>query len=67
MVRVTSRANGKVHDLPVIDLGPAKHTKNALDLTIAAARLFDPGASATKFEMQCDYRILGGAQYVRRA
>ncbi len=62
-VRVTS--NGKSVDLPVIDLGPAKKTGNAIDLTIAAARLFDPSATATRFEMRCDYRILGGAKYLQ--
>lgn len=63
LVRVT---RGEVSaDLPVIDLGPAKRTGNALDLTIAAARLFNPEASATNFEMRCEYRILGGAKYAK--
>lgn len=60
-VRVT--AGGVSHDFPVIDIGPAKRTGNALDLTIAAARMFNPKASATNFELRCDYRILGGAQF----
>ena len=64
MVEVMS--NGKRLTVPVIDLGPAKYTGNAIDLTIAAARFFDGNASATSFEMQCSYRIIGGAQYLRR-
>lgn len=61
-VRVS--AMGQVHEFPVIDIGPAKRTGNALDLTIAAARLFNPRASATNFEMHCEYRIIGGAKFV---
>lgn len=63
LVRVT--VNGKSVDLPVIDLGPGKRTGNALDLTIAAARLFNPAASATNFEARGSYRILGGAKFVK--
>lgn len=61
LVRVTH--GGQTYDLPVIDLGPGKRTGNALDLTIAAARLFNPSANARNFEMICDFRILGGAKY----
>lgn len=61
LVRV--EAMGMVYEFPVIDLGPGKRTGNALDLTIAAARMFNPRASATNFEMRCTYRILGGAKY----
>jgi hypothetical protein len=62
IVRVTA---GDVSvDLPVVDLGPGTRTGNALDLTIAAARLFNPRANARNFELRCDYRILGGAQFV---
>lgn len=60
IVRVTAR--GKTLDVPVIDLGPAKRTGNALDLTIEAARFFDPEATARSFEIRCDYRILGAVQ-----
>lgn len=60
-VEVTS--GGITFTFPVIDLGPGKRTGNALDLTIAAARMFNPKASATNFELRCDYRILGGAQF----
>lgn len=61
LVRVTS--GKKTLDVIVIDLGPAKRTGNALDLTIAAARFFDPRATANSFEARVSYRILGGAQY----
>lgn len=49
--------------VPVIDLGPAKKTGNALDLTVAAARRFNPKATATNFAMRCSYRILGAAKH----
>lgn len=63
MVRVTS---GKLtHEFPVIDLGPHKRTGNAIDLTIAAAKKFNPAATATNFSATVSYRILGGAQFVR--
>lgn len=61
-VRVIS--GSKSVDLPFIDIGPAKRTGNALDLTVAAAKLFNPNASAVNFEMRCNYRILGGAKYL---
>jgi len=50
--------------VPVIDLGPAKYTGNAIDLTIAAARFFNGAATANSFEMKCSYRILGGAKHI---
>lgn len=50
-------------DVPVIDLGPARDTGNAVDLTIAAARCFIPSATASDFELRCEVRILGGARY----
>lgn len=64
MVAVTC---GKItHKFPVIDLGPAKRTGNAIDLTVPAARLYDAKATATRFEMICDYRIIGGAKFLAR-
>lgn len=63
-VQVTSD-NGVIHTFGVIDVGPAKKTGNALDLTIAAAREFIPTATATNFELKCSYRIIGGAKYVK--
>ena len=64
MVQVTD-AHGNTYSFPVIDLGPAKYTGNAIDLTIAAARLFNSKATANNFEMICDYRIIGAAKYAQ--
>jgi hypothetical protein len=56
----------------VVDLGPGKKASklgqpHALDLTVAAAKLFAPDASlrslATSFEKRGSYRIIGGAQF----
>lgn len=71
MVRVTPNAfqhpgtddTPSYIDVPVIDLGPARDTGNAVDLTIAAARCFIPSATASDFELRCEVRILGGARY----
>lgn len=63
MVEVLS--GGINHEFPLIDIGPAKKTGNAIDLTIAAARLFNPHATASNFEMRCNYRIKGGAKFLR--
>lgn len=65
MTKVEVTANGKTITVPVIDLGPAKRTGNAIDLTIAAAREFERHASATSFALACSYRILGAAKYAR--
>ena len=67
MVKITHMNGVDVPDytFPVIDLGPGKRTGNALDLTIAAARLYSARASATNFEAMVDFVILGGAKYVR--
>ena len=62
--QVEIMALGRRLIVPVIDLGPAKKTGNAIDLTIAAARFFKGGASATNFTLRCSYRILGGANYL---
>lgn len=50
--------------LPVIDLGPSLYTGHAVDLTVAAARLFRPLASATNFYAKLDVTILNGAKYL---
>jgi len=56
----------------VIDLGPGKKASrpgqpHALDLTVAAAKIFAPDASlknlATSFEKRGSYRIIGGAKF----
>lgn len=62
-VMVTS--GGVSHIFPVIDLGPGKRTGNAIDCTKAAARKFKPNATTRDFEMRCDLRIIGGAQFVK--
>ena len=64
-VTVTDRATGKYITVPVIDLGPAKKTGHALDLTVAAARFFKSNATANNFGMKLDYRIIDGAKYVK--
>jgi hypothetical protein len=48
----------------LIDEGPAKWTRHAGDLTVAAAKLFDENATANNFEKKLDIRIVGGAQYL---
>ena len=50
-------------EVPFIDVGPAKKTKNGIDLTIAAAKKIHTHASATDFEARVNYRIKGGAKY----
>jgi len=64
-VMVTDRATGKRITVPAIDLGPAKKTGHALDLTVAAARFFKSNATANNFGMKLDYRILNGAKFVK--
>ena len=63
--KVELMSKGRRLVVPVIDLGPAKRTGNAIDLTIAAARFFNGGATARSFEMECSYRIIGGAKYLK--
>ena len=53
----------------IIDLGPGKQASkpgepHACDLTVAAARFFDPHASATNFYARGDVRVIGGAKYL---
>lgn len=50
--------------IPLMDIGPARKTKNAFDLTIAAARQFDPKATARNFEIRGNVRIIGGARFL---
>jgi hypothetical protein len=63
-VVVTDRATGRNITVPVIDLGPAKKTGHALDLTVAAAQIFKSNATANNFGMKLDYRILNGLKIV---
>jgi hypothetical protein len=48
---------------PLLDLGPAKYTGNAVDLTIACARKIVPTATARNFGVNVNIRIIGGAKY----
>lgn len=63
-VEITDLATGHQEWAPFIDIGPASHTGNYLDVTEAVAKKFDPEATARSFEMRCDYRIVGGAKYL---
>lgn len=63
-VQFTERATGKTLVVPFIDLGPDLNTENAGDLTVAAAKHFNPAATARNFEMLADIRIIGGAKYL---
>ncbi len=64
-VEFTELSTGKKSTVPFIDLGPnLKTTTNFGDLTVAAAKHFDPAATATRFEMRADIRIIGGAKYL---
>jgi hypothetical protein len=63
-VEVTDLATGKTITAPFIDVGPAKSTGNALDLTVACAKEFNPRANATNFSAKVSYRIPGGAKFV---
>ena len=62
--KVLVTAGDKTVATQLIDLGPAKATGNAIDLTIAAARCFKKQASATNFSLRCNVRIVGGAKYL---
>jgi hypothetical protein len=50
--------------IPVIDLGPSLYTGHAVDLTVAAARLFNPIATASNFYRHLDVTIINGAKYI---
>lgn len=62
-VVVSDPATNRTIQVPVIDRGPAKNSADPrpLDLTVAAARYFDPAATANSFSKILDYRILNGA------
>ena len=62
-VIVTEECTGKQAIVKVIDLGPGKRTGNAIDLTVASARIFNPNATSSNFSMMCHYRILDAAKY----
>ncbi len=60
-VEVKHVTSGKMITVPVIDLGPARGTGNALDLTPAAFKQF---ASLDAGKIAVDYRIPNGAKYL---
>ena len=60
-VEITHLESGKTITVPVIDLGPARSTGNALDLTVAAFKQFAPLSDG---KVVVDYRILGAAKHV---
>lgn len=62
-VEITQLVTGKKVTAPFIDIGPATRTNNYLDVTVAVAKEFNPKASATNFEMRCDFRVIGAAKY----
>jgi len=63
-VEVEDLLTGKRILAPFIDVGPAKWTDNAIDLTVACARELDPKATARNFERKVSFRILGGAKFI---
>lgn len=52
-----------VKSVPVVDLGPAKSSGNALDCSVALAKRNTPGATANNFSARVNVRILGGAKW----
>lgn len=56
---------GITQEIPVIDIGPGLATGNAADLTVAAARVFDPRSTASSASFRCDIRIIDGAKFLR--
>lgn len=63
MVRVFCSATGRTVDVPLIDLGPAKQTHHAIDLTQAAFTQL--GVPLPRGVMTVDYRIIGGASRLK--
>ena len=60
-VEISHVASGKKITVPVIDLGPARGTGHAIDLTPAAFAHF---GARTQGVVIVDYRIVGGARFV---
>ena len=60
-VEISHVASGKIITVPVIDLGPARGTGHAIDLTPAA---FAHYGARTQGVVIVDYRIVGGARFV---
>jgi hypothetical protein len=72
MVEVTA-VNGRKITVPVIDLGPGKRAGDAIDLTQEAfvqladldGKDIDRARELRKGVLRVDYRIIGGAKYVK--
>jgi hypothetical protein len=60
-IEVKHLASGKTITVALIDLGPARGTSNAIDLTPAAFKQF---ASLSVGKVMVDYRIPNGAKYL---
>jgi hypothetical protein len=60
-IEVKHLASGKIITVALIDLGPARVTGNAIDLTSAAFKQF---ASLATGKVMVDYRIPNGARYL---
>ena len=58
-VEVTHLATGEKITVPVIDLGPARDTGHAIDLTVSAFEQFAPLSTG---KIIVDYRVLGAAR-----
>jgi expansin (peptidoglycan-binding protein) len=58
-VEVTHLKSSKSITIPVIDLGPARGTGHALDLTPAAFKQFAP---LSEGKIAVDFRVLGAAR-----
>jgi hypothetical protein len=63
MVRVFCPATGKTLEVPLIDLGPAKQTHHAIDLTQAAFTQL--GVPLSRGVMTVDYRIINGSSLAK--
>lgn len=64
-ITVRVECGSRVIYCPVIDNGPAKSTGNAIDLTVASAKLINPNASANSFEAIVSFRVFGGAKFLK--
>jgi hypothetical protein len=64
IVEFSDPVTGKTVVTKLIDEGPAKWTKHGGDMSVAAAKEFDPNATSNNFEKVLNIRIVGGAKYV---
>jgi hypothetical protein len=64
LVKFTDLKTGKTVTTALIDIGPAKWTRNGGDMTVAAARQIVAGATANNFgPRRMNARIIGGAAF----